>query len=137
MLSADDLLPTGATRLQVRSKFFSVAVDGVEGLGRTYRGFSTLPVPVANARIGFAFHQNPSDASANRYPANPNEFVYDFNDPAVQMALNNPNEAAYPFVLYDLTFDVSWKSEPGDSPPRLSPDSPAIRLGFIRLPFRF
>jgi len=137
VLAPDDLLPADAARLQVRAKFFKVAVDGVEGLGQTYRGFSTFPVPIANARIGFAFHQNPSSATASRYPTNPNQFVYDLSDPTVQAVLNDPNAPAYPFVQYDVTFDVSYQSEPGDQPPGLSPNSPTISLDFLRLPFRF
>lgn len=137
VLAADDPLPGNAARLQVRAKFFGVAVDGVEGLGTTYAGINGQRVPTANVRIGFAFHQDPADPTASRYPANPNEFVYDLSDPAVQTALADPATAPYPFVLYDVIFDVAWQSTTGDPAPRLTSESPTIQLNFLRLPTRY
>jgi hypothetical protein len=55
-------LPANATRLAVQAKFFDLVTNGVNGPGPTYPGSSGARVPVANVRIGFAFHTNPAVA---------------------------------------------------------------------------
>ena len=80
-------LETAATQLRVVGKFFKVVTDGLEGLGPTYAGSQSNRVPIANIRFGWAFHQDPQDPSATRFPATEGTFVYDLADPAVQKQL--------------------------------------------------
>ena len=119
-----------------RRKFFKVQVNGSEGLGPTYSGFTSgMVVPVANVRIGFAFHSNPTPGgNGTRFPTDPNQYVYDLSDPAVQEQIRT---ARMSFVQWNVLFDTSFKSVAGDTPPSLSPSSPRPELHFLRIPFRF
>ena len=129
------LLPAGAVRVQLRSRLFQVITDGVEGLGSTYPGSqSGTRVPNANVRIGFAFHQDPANSAASRYPVANGDYVYDLSDPAVQEAIRQLGAA---YVQYDVIFDGSFKSVPTDEPPDLSPLVPRPELHYLRLPYRF
>ena len=127
-------LPTGATHLRVRAKFFEVFTNGEEGLGPTYPGSGGSRVPISNLRFGFAFHQNPQDPSAQRYPAAPGTYAYDLSDPAVQEAVR---ALGAPFVQWDIVFDTAFRSDPADQPPALNPETPLPELRYLRLPFRF
>jgi len=127
-------LPAAATKLQVRAKFFRVVTDGVDGLGATYLGNDGSRVPVANVRIGFAFHQNPGSASAQRFPAAADEFVYNLSDPLVQDQVRALGAA---FVQWDIVFDSQFKKNTLDVPTALGPNTPRPELHFLRLPFRF
>ncbi len=133
--AADGPLPNGFTRLQVRAKFFKVVTGGSEGLGTTYVGTSgNTVVPVANVRIGFAFHKNPASPTALRFPAAAGTFVYDLENPATQEQIRSLGDS---FVQWDITFDTVYKSTPTDNPPSLSPTSPRPEVHFLRIPFRF
>ena len=77
-------LEIAATDVRVVAKFFNVTTDGQPGLGGTYAGSQSNRVPVSNIRFGFAFHQNPQDPTATRFPAQAGTYVYDLTDPAVQ-----------------------------------------------------
>ncbi len=136
MLLATDggAFPAGAAKARVRAKFFHLATNGVPGLGPTYLGSAGTRVPIANVRIGFAFHQDPSDPTALRFPSDPEQFAYNLSDPAVQEQVRLLGAA---FVQWDVLFDTAFKTAPGDAPPPLSPDTPRPELQFLRLPFRF
>lgn len=130
-------LPTAAEAdsLQLRAQFFGVTTNGVAGLGPSYPG--SIPgarVPGANIRIGFAFHQNPANTSATRFPSTPDTFLYDLGDPAVQETIRQLGAA---FVQVDILFDTAFKSVSGDAPPALSPTTPRPKLEFLTIPFRF
>lgn len=131
-------IPEGATRLRVLSKFFEIRIGGVQGsetLGGTYAG--SLPnsqIPIANVRIGFAFHQDPASPTAQRFPANPSQFVLDLTDPAVQDQIRLLGAS---YVQWDILFNTGFKSVVTDVPPGLSPSSPRPELHFLRIPYRF
>ncbi len=130
-------LPTVAQAAKVRivSKFFKFVTDGSEGLGGTYpASVGQGRVPLANVRIGFAFHQNPASSTAQRYPAQAGTYVYDLNDPQVQDAIRQLGAA---YVQWDILFDCSFQSQPSDVPPDFGPSTPRPELHFLRLPFRF
>ena len=127
-------LEVAATQARVVAKFFKIVTNGVEGLGSTYAGGQGGRVPVANIRFGFAFHQNPQDPNAQRYPATPGTFAYDLSDPAVQEAVR---ALGAPFVQWDILFDTAFRSNAQDVPPALNPETPLPELHFLRLPFRF
>lgn len=127
-------LPTSAVRARVRAKFFEVFTNGAEGLGPTYLGNGGLRVPRANVRFGFAFHQDPADPSAERYPPTPGSFTYELSLADVQETIRQLNA---PFVQWDIVFDTRFKSVGADQPPLLDPETPRPELRFLRIPFRF
>ncbi len=126
-VATDDVLPAGVERVRIVRKFFRIETGGSEGLGPLADSGTE---PIANVRIGFAFHQDPGSATASRYPADDDEFVYSLTDPQflewVQL------EGAPGFVQWDVTFDIAHA--PGTS---AGPRSPRPRLDWLRLPFRF
>lgn len=127
-------LPTNAVSANVVAKFFDVVTDGDAGLGATYAG-SSGRVPLANVRIGFAFHKNPQGPAANnRYPENEGEFAYDLSDPTVQEEIRALGAR---FVQWDILFDIAFKAQSGDQPPAINPETPRPELQYLRLPFRF
>jgi hypothetical protein len=130
-------LPASATKLQVRAKFFRVVTNGQEGLGTTYLGTGGERVPNANVRIGFAFHQDPANATALRYPPLANTFVYDLSNPTVQEDIRTLGGTGASFVQWDIVFDGQFKKNPSDIPLPLGPTTPRPELHFLRLPFRF
>lgn len=132
-------LPVTATKVRVRSKFFKLVTNGAEGLGNTYPGSAAggARVPIANVRIGFAFHVDPANPGAARWPAGANTFEYNLADPGVQESIRTLGGIGAAFVQYDLLFDLRFKSLEGDGPPVLSPDTQRPELHFLRLPFRF
>jgi hypothetical protein len=122
--------PAAATRLRVLAKFFELQTNGVKGQGPTYIGTGGGRVPVSNVRIGFAFHRDPTDPLAPRYPAAANQFAYDLEDPAVQEAVRAIGAT---FVQWDVLFDMAYLR----TEVVLAPDTPRPELHFLRLPFRF
>jgi len=127
-------LSSDAVEVRVVAKFFDVFTDGVAGLGGSYVGSGGGRVPVANVRFGFAFHSDPQDANAPRYPATPGTFVYDLGDPAVQEAVR---AIGANFVQWDIMFSTAFQTSAQDGPPDLNPETPRPELRFLRLPFRF
>ncbi|MBL8751498.1 MAG: hypothetical protein JNK78_20260 [Planctomycetes bacterium] len=127
-------LPASATQARVLAKFFKVITNGVEGLGATYLSSSGDRLPNSNVKIGFAFHQNPASATATRFPAAANTFVYDLSNPSTQQAIRNLHA---PFVQWDIIFDGEFRVSPSDGPPALGPATPRPEIHFLRLPFRF
>jgi len=127
-------LPTNATRFWVRAKFFKIMTNGTEGLGPVVTG--TPPIPIANLRIGFAFHNNPQAGLTGRFPAGEQQFLYNLKDQAFLnwIAQQSPPSGAnrHPrFVQWDVIFDID-KAGLG-----LRPTAPRPELHFLRLPFRF
>jgi hypothetical protein len=130
-------LPTEAqaTLVQLRAQFFGVTTNGLAGLGPSYPGsVGGARVPNANIRIGFAFHQNPANTSATRFPATAGTYLYDLGDPTVQETIRQLGAA---FVQVDILFDTAFKSAANDAPPGLSTSTPLPKLEFLRIPFRF
>ena len=127
-----DLLPSGIQQVRVRAKFFQLTTNGSEGLGNTW-SFDGSPVPEANVRIGFAFHQDPG-ATTGRFPADPESFVYDMADADLQTWIQANGQPA--FVQWDVMFDMTYDPH-GTGARSLSPASPRPRLEYLRIPFRF
>jgi hypothetical protein len=131
------LIPSTAVAVQVRAKFFKVVTNGAEGLGPTYSEAGGAPIPVANVRIGFAFHQDPdpSDLLNGRYPdSSLQDFVRDMNDPGLQAWIAANGHPRY--IQWDVIFDMAYKPGPA-VPPALTPSTPQPQLDFLRIPFRF
>jgi len=128
-------LPTNATKFQVRAKFFKVVTNGTEGLGTVVAGTTPL-TPIANLRIGFAFHNNPQAGLSGRFPANEQQFLRDLDHPdflawiAQQSAPDGRNRHPR-YVQWDVIFDLGFGHQP------LRPTTPRPELHFLRVPFRF
>jgi hypothetical protein len=127
-------MPADVAKAQVLASFFEMLTNGERGPGATYIGASGSRVPVANVKIGFAFHQDPASGTALRLPPTPGTFLFDLDDPAVQEQVRLLGAA---FVQYDILFDTAFKSQPTDAPPGLSPSTPRPELRSLRVPFRF
>lgn len=135
--STGGAVPSQATRVQVRAKFFKVVTNGSEGLGPTYAAVGELPIPIANVRIGFAFHQDPdpTDIMNGRFPdTSEQDFVRNLNDPQLLQWIQTNGAPRY--VQWDVVFDMAYKPGPA-VPPSLNPSTPRPQLDFLRLPFRF
>jgi hypothetical protein len=126
--------PDQATQVRVRAKFFQVITNAQEGLGSTYLGGGGGLVPNANVRIGFAFHKDPADPMAERYPATPDTFTYDLANPSVQEFIRT---RGLTFVQWDVTFNGQFQRTASDTPPAFGPTTPRPELHWLRLPFRF
>ena len=126
-------LSTEATQVRVIAKFFDITTNGAPGLGSTYVGASGSRIPVSNIRFGFAFHTNPQDSNAPRYPAD-GSYAYDLTDPVVQ---ENIRSIGASFVQWDILFDTAFQTSPQDGPPDLNPETPRPEVRFLRMPFRF
>jgi hypothetical protein len=127
------VLPTAASQLQIRAKFFRIAVNGTEGLGPVYSPLgSTRLIPNGNVRIGFAFHQDPK-AGTGRFPADGQQFLHDLHDADFLDWITAHGAPRY--VQWDVVFDLSFAHD--SVPPSLNPSSPRLELHFLRLPFRF
>jgi len=134
------LIPSQASQVQVRAKFFKIVTDGSEGLGSTYQESVTnsTPIPYANVRIGFAFHQDPDPANilVGRFPENSEqEFVRDLNDPALQAWIAANGAPRY--VQWDVVFDMAYHPTNPALAQTLTPSTPRPQIEFLRLPFRF
>jgi hypothetical protein len=134
-----DVLPSDALQVRIVAKFFKIVTNGAEGLGPTYTPLlaGATPIPNANVRIGFAFHQDPTSTDpTSRWPLPPHEqdFAHDLTDPAFLAWIGVHGAPRY--VQYDVTFDLTYRKD-GSVPPGLSPTSPRPELHFLRLPFRF
>ncbi|MBL8752745.1 MAG: hypothetical protein JNK15_05545, partial [Planctomycetes bacterium] len=132
-----ELLPLEATQVQIKAKFFKVVTNSAEGLGPTYLPIGGQPIPIANVRFGFAFHQDPDPVNplVGRFPAtSENDFISNLEDPAFLnwVAANG----APRYVMWDIMFDMAYKPTI-NQPPSLSPSSPRPEVHFLRLPFRF
>ncbi|MEM7202895.1 MAG: hypothetical protein AAF628_21735 [Planctomycetota bacterium] len=148
-------------RLQVLAKFVRVRTSDAPGLGRTYSvsvptgGVRTMPV--ANVRLGFAFHKDPTNPDLdpatrpgidlNRKPARLGTFLYDLADPAVQEDVRTflGGSAAgtgpgAPFVMWDVLFNTRFSEDEVNNTAAgnaLSPSSPRPEVTTLVLPYRF
>ncbi len=132
--SDGEAMPASVAKLQVTAAFFEMFTGETRGPGPTYIGASGSRIPIANVKIGFAFHQNPASGTALRLPATAGEFLYDLEDPAVQEQVRQLGAA---FVQYDILFDTGFKVQTTDAPPSLSPNTLRPEIRSLRLPFRF
>lgn len=126
-LDADDPTTTTATTVQLRASFVDLASPNVP---TTALGPSAA-VPLANARIGFAFHRAPEAASAggldpNRLPTDPREWLFDLGDPALAPVLRA-------FGPSHVRWDVRFESR-ADT---MHPEPATIALRRVHLPVRF
>ncbi|MCR9245164.1 MAG: Ig-like domain-containing protein [bacterium] len=126
-VAADAVMPSGVESVRVLAKFFRITTSGSEGLGPLAEG---LDDPVANVRIGFAFHQDPSSEAATRYPPTSGDFVHSLADPGLLDWIGEHGPPRY--VKWDVLFDIAYPQGEG-----FGPQSPLPRLDFLRLPFRF
>jgi|GEM_PF-1815769 len=138
--AAAGVVPAQATQVQVKAKFFKIVTDGSEGLGSTYQASVTnpTPIPLANVRIGFAFHQDPdpSDILSGRYPStSEQDFVRDLNDPGLQSWIAANGAPRY--VQWDVMFDMAYHPTNPALSQTLTPSTPRPQIEFLRLPFRF
>ena len=126
----------GGHELEVVAKFFEVFTRGEEGFPQTFAGRpNNGRLPVANVRLRFAFHQDPSDPNALRFPADPNEYFADWGDSAV---LEELRKGGYRFVRYDVLFDTRYEEDPAlPNPTSLSPDTALPELRKLVLPYRY
>lgn len=126
-LDAEDPMPTTATAVQIRASFVDLASPevpiGTEGQGAA--------APLANARIGFAFHRHPDAATTgsvdpDRLPNDPREWLFDLGDPALAPMLRafGPSH-----VQWDVRFESGVDAA--------HPEPATIALRRIHLPVRF
>ncbi len=143
-----DVLPANVAKTRILRKFFKVVTNNSEGLGPVrVVGATTpgtgIPVPIANLRIGFAFHWDPfvpGSEATNRFPAD--GFTYDLNE--LQAFVEDPANNAITagrqprYVKWDVLFDLAYDppAVPGEAR-ALSPNTPRPELHFLRLPFRW
>lgn len=132
--------PSNTIKVTIVSKLFSVFTSGVEGFPQSFvgRSGSEPRIPRANIRIGFAFHQDPKDPNAKRFPplsAGRLTFFGDWNNP---MELEKLHTGGYRFVMYDILFNTKYQestSFPNSN--TLGPDTPRPELRRLVLPYRY
>jgi hypothetical protein len=123
-----------------------VRTGGALGLGPVYIPNASQPdvkAPIANTRIGFAFHKDPADKSGIsggidnlRYPKAIGTFLYDLESPATRDEIRALHlEYAQFDVLFNLDFNPEDPTRPGQSP--VTTDSPRPWLEFLLIPYRF
>ncbi|MEQ1633016.1 MAG: hypothetical protein ABL997_11635, partial [Planctomycetota bacterium] len=124
----------GIASLQLRHGLSRVASESLP----TYRSVDGNLRPVANVRIGAAFHRDPGNARStgsdpDRLPPMVGEFFHDLGDPVVQQQIRTFAARA---VQWDVTFDRRFREVPIDVPP---PADPSLDLAVdgLWLPFRF
>jgi hypothetical protein len=142
-VATDSALPSVTTglRLQIRAQFFDVSVGGQPGLGPTYDG-TTGQVPQSNTRIGFAFHQDATQAKTRgiddkRLPQEVGTFLYDINTPAAREQLRQ-FKARY--VKWDILFNTRFsEDDPNNTNPgrKLTPTNPLPAIDNLAIPYRF
>lgn len=122
---------------RIVDRCFDVVTGKSPGLG----GSATVgaaQVPLANLRIGFAFHVDPSRALTSgsdplRFPQQVGTFVHDLADPAVASATRGKG-----FVQWEVLFDMLFAESQGAPSPRaLAPDLPRPELRWLVIPYRF
>jgi hypothetical protein len=134
----------GSITLDVVAQFFDVYTGDQPGLpesfvGREYTNPRGVRLPRANVRIGFAFHQDPANPTAARFPADPQAWFFDWANPAALEAIRQQHPR---FVQYDILFDTRFEDEdpplPGFENTRSpGPETPRPELRRLVLPFRY
>lgn len=135
--------PSRQIKITLTSKLFSVFTNGIEGFPQSFIGRNAQPgqgvqVPRANIRIGFAFHQDPSDSNASRFPAlNAGRQTF-FADWGNTTKLNELYEGGYRYVMYDVLFNTQYQeSSTFPNTNSLGPDTPRPELRRLVLPYRY
>jgi hypothetical protein len=141
-------LPEGIKTLSVHAKFIGLETEGAEGLGKTYgitQGVTTKYYPLANLRVGFAFHKNPAEPDitgnedANRFPKTLGTYLYelDLTNAAVREQLRKLH---YRFARAEMRFNLNYNPESPDTTPGPNPVQPGVErpgIRFLNLPYRF
>lgn len=123
--------------LDVQAKFFALFERGVEGFQQTRDAGDGTLIPKANVRIGFAFHQDPSDPQARRFPPAGAGYPF-FADWGNAQALEELRMGGYRFVQFDLIFDATWQPEGVTADPdSYGAASPRPELRYLVLPYRY
>jgi hypothetical protein len=138
-------LPDGVPlTVAVVAKFFSIFTGTVEGfsqsfIGRDGFGDPNLNVPRSNVQIAFAFHQNPGNSAALRFPAVvPGQALGFFADWTNAAKLEQLRSGGYRFVMYDLIFDTDFEVDPRfPNDAKLGPDTPRPEVRRLVLPYRY
>jgi hypothetical protein len=129
--------PQGIARVRIVAKYFDLVTNHSPGFGGV-KTTGTKPVPVANVRIGFAFHEDPSQGLANgldpkRYPQAVGTFAFDLSDPGAIAAMRGK-----PFVQWELLFNTLYTEAPGNLRPEgLDPGAPLPEIHSLVVPYRF
>ena len=131
--------------VNVLEKFFDIFTNGVEGfpqsfIGRSGSQYSSVRIPRANVRIRFAFHQNPGDPNAKRFPPKVTQGSPDFfAEWDNKVELEKLRTGGYRYVLYDILFDTQYEWDPIGFPNTnsLSPDTPRPEVRRLVLPYRY
>ncbi len=143
--AVDGTLPDGLSlSVEVLAKFFTIYTGGTEGfsqsfIGRPGTGNPNLNVPRANVRISMAFHQDPGDISAMRYPpivpGTELGFFADWNDP---VKLEEIRSGHFRYMMYDIIFDTDFEVDPNfPNNAKLGPDTPRPEIRRLVLPYRY
>ena len=144
--AGDGVVPDGVPlRLDVLAKFFTVFTGDVEGFSKSFVGRDgtggnpNVRVPRTNLQIAFAFHQNPSDPTAQRYPSivpgSPLTFFADWDNPA---RLEEIRSGGYRYVMYDIIFDSKFEVDPRfPNTAEVNPEEPRLELRRLVLPYRY
>ena len=144
--ASDGVLPdVGEFRLDVQAKFFSIYTGDIEGYSRSFVGRDgtggnpNVRVPRSNLQIAFAFHQDPGDPNARRFPAvvpgSPITFFADWDNPA---KLEEIRSGGYRFVMYDIIFDSKYEVDPRfPNTTAVSPEDPRLEIRRLVLPYRY
>jgi hypothetical protein len=130
--------------LSVIEKFFDIFTNGVEGFPQTFVGrsgsqYPSVRIPRANVRLRFAFHQNPGDPQAKRYPpavaSGQPKFFADWDNAA---EIEKIRTGGYRYVLYDILFNTQYEWDPAfPNTNSLSPDTPLPEVRRLVLPYRY
>jgi hypothetical protein len=120
----------GATHVRIVARPFHARTATGYQLPSTNAGGA--PTPVANVRIGFAFHTDPDGAAGQRFPAANGSFVHDLQAPDVVQFLTSQKPR---FVMWDVLFDQAWTGGGAAAAPSLT--RPRLELHELRLPFGF
>jgi hypothetical protein len=135
--------PSRQLNITLTSKLFSVFTNGIEGFPQSFIGRQAQPglgvqVPRANIRIGFAFHQDPADPNASRFPALGSGKQTFFADWGNTTKLQELYEGGYRYVMYDVLFNTQYQeSSTFPNTNSLGPDTPRPELRRLVLPYRY
>ncbi|MBK8099818.1 MAG: hypothetical protein IPK26_22160 [Planctomycetes bacterium] len=133
-LEPDGALPASIAALQLRAGLIDLQPAPIPG----YFDHAGQLTPRSNARIGFAFHRDPTLAAptgqdSRRFPPTVGEYLHDLGDPTTAAALRAFGAT---HVSWDVTFDQTFRRVPADQPPPPN-DLTQMHLRAIWLPFRF
>jgi len=139
-LAPEGLLPEVARIRQARvvAKDVDFTIGGFHGFGPPVALASGGLAPLANLRLGFAFHADPSRAVPSgyvqlRFPPQVGTFLYDLEAPGVVAAMRTR-----PFVQFEVLFDLLYAESLGAATPRvLGTGLPRPELRGLVVPYRF